>query len=65
MYVTHYGELYEADLSHGLLENLKKTSPMFQVKITQSGKSSYAQVKVVPISELEDYSVQRNINALS
>jgi hypothetical protein len=64
MIVTHFGQKFEADLSHGLLENLKRTSPNFKVTITELSNSTYVGLKTVPISELEDWSIVRNLNAL-
>lgn len=65
MTVLYNGDKYEADMSHLLLENLKKVSPSMQIQITELSTSTYRRQIRVPIGELEDWSVVRNRQALA
>ena len=64
MIVIYKGQKYEADMSHLLLENLKKVSPGMQIHIMELSESTYRQQIKVPIGELSDWSVERNKLAL-
>jgi len=65
MTVVYNNEKYEANLTHSLLENLKKVIPDMQVVITEDQCSTYKRTFKVSVSELEDWSVVRNKQALA
>ena len=65
MTVIYNNERYQTDLSFNLLENLKKIMPDMSVTITTDNGSSYKKVLSVPVKELEDWSIVRNMEALT
>jgi hypothetical protein len=64
MFVIYRDETYTANMTHGLLMNLKKVSPDLKIKITESNQSTYKKEFEVRVAELTDYSVYRNELAL-
>lgn len=65
MIVLHKNEMYQLDMSFLLFESLKKNPHNHEVEITQLTASTYKKQVTVPISEVEDYSVARNLQALT
>jgi len=65
MVVLCRNKMWELDMSFRLFSSLQKTDPDCEVEIIELTASMYKQKIKVPISELNDYSVVRNLNALS
>lgn len=64
MIVLCKNDLYTLEMPFLLFESLKRTSPTAEVEIIQYTQSTYKKQIKVSLSELEDYSVARNLNAL-
>jgi len=64
MIVLWNNKLWNLDMSYDLFKNLQQESPLAEVKIEELTPSMYKQEKRVPISELNDWSVVRNLSAL-
>lgn len=64
MVVTYEGRKWELDMCYQLFESLKKQNPRMKVEVLETCGSSYKRMVVVPIGELKDYSVERNLHAL-
>lgn len=64
MKVIYQNQTWELDMPYILFESLKDNRSHREVEITEVTKSTYKRVKLVPISKLEDYSVERNLRAL-
>jgi hypothetical protein len=65
MTVIYKNQLYGLDLCAFLFQNLKKTSPDFEVNLTPLSDSTYISSTKAKIEELEDWSIVRNLNALN
>lgn len=64
MKVIYKNQTWELDMPYQLFESLKANRSDREVEITEVTQSTYKRVKLVPISKLEDYSVERNLRAL-
>lgn len=64
MKVIYQNQTWELDMPYILFESLKANRSQREVEITEVTQSTYKRVKLVPISKLEDYSVERNLRAL-
>jgi hypothetical protein len=64
MKVIYQNQTWELDMPYILFESLKANRSKREVEITEVTQSTYKRVKLVPISKLEDYSVERNLRAL-
>lgn len=58
-YVYYKNDLWIARIAADMLQLLQESNPNFEVHIEKDGKEQMAKV-----SELEDYSIFRNIQAL-
>jgi hypothetical protein len=64
MVVLWKNKLWKLEMPYMLFQSLQKTSPQTIVKIEELTPSMYKEEKKVPINELEDWSVVRNLCAL-
>lgn len=64
MVVIYKNEFYVLNMRYFVFEHLKKSFPQMEVEVETSTNSSYKEVKKIPIGELSDYSVERNLAAL-
>ena len=64
MIVIYKNGLYHCDMDWLLFYNLNRVTPFLEVEIYRINDSSYKELKKVPIREVEDYSVVRNLVAL-
>ena len=64
MVVIYKNDLYTLNMRYCIFESLKKSNPDMVVEIETLTSSTYKQVKEVPLSDLFDYSIERNLNAL-
>lgn len=63
--IVHYAnKLWELDMPYELFESLKRGRKPYSVLITEKTNSSYKKQTTVYVTELEDYSIMRNTNAL-
>ena len=65
MIVLYQNGMYDLDMSYDLFESLKRVSPSFRVTLTEVTKSTYKKVVSTEVKNLTDYSIARNILALS
>lgn len=65
MIVIYKNELYQLDMSFMLFESLKRCNHNHQIEIEQLTSSTYKKHETVSISECEDYSIARNLQALA
>lgn len=64
MVVIWKNGLWNLDEDYDVLVNLQKNNPSLTMKITELNDSTYKKEVDAPISELKDYSVERNLQAL-
>lgn len=64
MIVEFEGKRWELDMPFQLFESLKLSGSMREVEIVEINDSTYKRVKMVRLSQLEDYSIARNKRAL-
>ena len=64
MIVLWKNKMWSLDMSYYLFKMLQKQNPNDEVQIIELTQSTYKEIKNVPISELSDYSVERNLRAL-
>lgn len=65
MVVLYKNELYELNMRFYTFDYLKRSNPSLEVEVEKITQSTYKQIKKVPLSELKDYSVERNLAALA
>lgn len=65
MVVLYQNELYELDMRFCIFDSLRRSNPSMEVEVETLTKSTYKQIKSIPIGELNDYSVERNLAALA
>lgn len=53
------------DIPFQLFESLKQSSPSYEVELIPLTQSTYKELKRAKIVDVEDYSIARNLNALS
>lgn len=64
MIVVYAGKTWELDMPYQLFESLKVRRSSMKVEIVELSKSSYRRMASVSVSELTDYSIQRNLDVL-
>jgi len=64
MIVVYNNDRWRLDMPFMLFKSLKDSGSQRSVEITQISQSTYKKVEYVPIRDLEDYSIARNLNAL-
>jgi len=65
MKVLCKNKLWDLEMPYLLFESLKRDSKSHEVELTESCQSCYKECITVSICEVEDYSIARNIQALS
>lgn len=65
MIVLHKNHLYDLDMPFLLYQSFKKSSPDVEVKLIQRTTSTYKKQLSVALREVEDYSIARNLQALT
>jgi len=64
MVVLWKNKLWSLDMSYQLFAHLQEKRPNDETTITELTASMYKEEKRVPICELRDWSVERNLSAL-
>jgi len=64
MTVLYNNELFQLDMPYMLFQSWKLNSPQREVEILQLTSSTYRRQEKVAINFLEDWSVERNLQAL-
>jgi hypothetical protein len=64
MVVLWKNELYQLEMPYRLFESWKLNSPQRVVEILQLTDSTYRQLKKAKVGDLQDWSVERNLQAL-
>lgn len=64
MTVIYHNKLFNLDYDYQLFQNLKKTNPDLKVKVSSLSDSTYTYEEEIPLKEVEDWSVVRNLQAL-
>lgn len=65
MIVIFRNELYQSEMSYLLFQSLKNDKHYHEVELLQLTNSTYKRQVTAPISECEDYSIARNLQALN
>lgn len=65
MKVLYRNKLYELDMPFLLFESQKNLHPRTSVELQEVTSSTYKELVNAELSEVEDYSVARNLQALS
>lgn len=64
MIVLHKNELYQLEMPYLLFESFKNSHENHEVELLQLTNSTYKKQIKAPISEVEDWSIARNLQAL-
>jgi len=65
MLVIYKNDFYTLDMQYCIFIGLQESCPECDVEIIHLDSSTYKKPLRVPIGELNDYSVERNLNALN
>lgn len=65
MKVLYQNKLYDLEIPFMLFESLKRTAPNSIVELMESNQSTYKERIEVPVKDVEDWSVHRNLQALN
>jgi hypothetical protein len=64
MQVVYKNKTWELNMPFMLFQSLKEQKSGMTVNIEEVTQSSYKEITSVPLRELEDYSIARNMDAL-
>jgi len=65
MTVLHNNQLFSLDMPFTLYESFKRNNPTLEIEILTLSSSTYQEKKIVPIKDVEDWSIARNLQALA
>lgn len=65
MIVLHNNQLFTLDMPFILFDSSKRTNPTLEVELFTLSSSTYQEKKIVPVKDVEDWSIARNLQALA